>query len=459
MFVMVDLEFIANRLLDSDRQLARQKLVETYVMAKNLDPRLAAAFADAVLEEVALSRRKPRDPLVKRVLGTYTTGVNAGRFGVGSRGEGDFIVHRLIARIAHTANRHSRIKVVLEPVDHDDVGGVAIGGGQIVVGSIDGAHSRLSGYPFLMGFHAARAALRDVCVKGADPLFLVDDVHLADDGDVAKILEFVGGVAAVSEASGVPLVSGSTLRVGGDMVLGDRLVGAVGCVGYSTGHLTVRRHVSVGDQIIMTEGSGGGTISTTAIYSGRPDVALETLNLDFYFAVVALKKAGLFTRLHAVTDVTNGGLRGDLQGMADSCSVKILVDEEQVESMVNPMVLDMLRELGIDPLGLSLDSLLIFTPPRLTERVLGELSKNNIRAAVVGAVEKGGGCFGMRGGVERPLKPLFRESPYTKLKKLVGTDTPKAKKQMERSLERAARSIIRKKSRVVAQILSKHGGR
>ena len=43
---------------------------------------------------------------------------------------------------------------------------------------------------------------------------------LADDGDVAKIFDYTAGITTVGEAMGVPLVTGSTLRIGGDMVLG-----------------------------------------------------------------------------------------------------------------------------------------------------------------------------------------------------------------------------------------------
>src|SRR5579875_4110974 len=62
---MVDLEFLANRLLDSDRELAKTKLAEEYVLAKNMDKETASAFAEAVLEEVERSRRKPRTPFVR----------------------------------------------------------------------------------------------------------------------------------------------------------------------------------------------------------------------------------------------------------------------------------------------------------------------------------------------------------------------------------------------------------
>ena len=59
------------------------------------------------------------------------------------------------------------------------------------------------------------------------------------------------------------MVAGSTLRVGGDMVPGDRLVRAVGYRLLETPP-TARKRAEAGDVILLTEGSGGGTITTTA---------------------------------------------------------------------------------------------------------------------------------------------------------------------------------------------------
>ena len=128
-------------------------------------------------------------------------------------------------------------------------------------------HSRLSHFPFLAGFHVTRATLRDVYVMGAAPVALLSDIHVADDGDVAKIFDYTAGIAVVAEAMGVPLVTGSTLRIGGDMVLGDRMTGCVGAVGVAD-YLTARKETRPGDIILMTARAGGGTIATTALNSG-----------------------------------------------------------------------------------------------------------------------------------------------------------------------------------------------
>ena len=129
-----------------------------------------------------------------------------GEIGVGSRGAGDFFVHRKIAEIVSSTKSNAFIS----PSAQDDGGVVKaeVGSNDVyVTTAVDGIHSRLSEYPFLGGFHVSRATLRDVCVMGADPIAMLSDLHLADDGDVGKLFDFTAGVCAVSELVDVPLSS------------------------------------------------------------------------------------------------------------------------------------------------------------------------------------------------------------------------------------------------------------
>ena len=105
------------------------------------------------------------------------------------------------------------------------------------------------------------------------------DVHLGDDADVGKLFDFMAGISAIAELTNVPITAGSTLRIGGDMVIGNRLVGGIAAVGLAEGKILARRNIKKGDKILMTEGAGGGTITTTAIYSGNHDVIIETMNI------------------------------------------------------------------------------------------------------------------------------------------------------------------------------------
>jgi hydrogenase expression/formation protein len=287
---------------------------------------------------------------------------------------------------------------------------------------------------------------------GANPIAILSDLHLADDGDVGKLFDFTAGVCAVSELIDVPLVAGSTLRVGGDMVLGDRLVSAVGSVGVSEHPPTARKRAEVGDVILMTEGSGGGTITTTAIYHGMFDVVWETIDINFIKASEAIFNAGLLPEVHAMTDVTNGGLRGDAHEISNTTGLGLAFSEDKIRALINPKVLEMLEKLDIDPLGVSVDTLMIIAPEEVAEEAKKAISGVGVRISEIGQVDDSGVPRLLKDGGEEVLKPLFREAAYTKIKKIVGDDQPEDFQAMKEKVEKASQEAIKKKDKVVKMI-------
>ncbi len=374
-------------------------------------------------------------------------GVGMGEFGVGSRGTGDFFAHRQIARIIGKTSAEVGVDQM------DDAGAVSVGD-RFVCCTVDGMHSRLSDFPFLAGFHVTRATLRDVYVMGAEPLLLFSDVHVADDGDVAKVFDYTAGITAVGDSIGVPLIAGSTLRIGGDMVLGSRMTGCVGTVGVAR-HLTARRGLAPGDVLLMTEGAGGGTIATAALYSGHPEVVDRTINLQFLYACQALVESPVLDSVHAMTDVTNGGLRGDAHEMAATARCRIVVEEESVRPLVDPVVGELLDDLGIDPLGVSLDSLLIGAPPEAVPAIAGVIRGAGVRCAEIGRAEAGEpAAVLVTDGREADFSPRFREAAYTPLKRVVETRTGDVGAMRDR-VEAAALAAIEKKERVKARLAAR----
>lgn len=451
---MSDLEGLAKRLFlkGFSRSLILERLASEVTVFKDVAEQDAYAFAEAVLSEVEASLRALANKEVGWILRHPKSGATMHDLGVGCRGEGDFFVHQLLSEIADIG-----VARVLGPKAQDDAGIVGHEGRFIVV-AVDGTHSRLTEFPFIAGFHVTRAAMRDVYVKGAKPVALFTDLHLADDGDIGVLFDFMGGVRAVSQLSGVPLVAGSTLRVGGDMVIGTRFVSCVGAVGVIEREdmIAARRRIKPGDDVIMTEGAGGGTIATTAIYSGMPEVLLETLNIQFIEACEALRQSGLFSKIHAATDWTNGGLRGDCSEICRTVKVGMKIYEEKVRSLLNKKVLSMLDTLSIDYLGVSMDALLIFSPPEHTKEVLYTLKKVNVKCDVVGEViSDPARPILVSNGKETCLEPLYREAAYTKIKKLVGEEAPLRKEEFMASARRAALESLEKTKRVIELVTRK----
>ena len=374
------------------------------------------------------------------------SGVTMGNFGVGSRGSGDFFVHEKIASIIGKTT-------ALIGSDQLDDSGVVKANGDLIVVTVDGMHSRLSDFPFLAGFHVTRASLRDIYVMGAQPVALFSDIHLADDGDISKVFDYTAGIGAVADVMSVPLVTGSTLRVGGDVVIGDRLTGCVGAVGVASSKgLTARINARQGDIILLTEGAGGGTITATALYNGCSDVVKKTLNLKFLHACDKLLREGLVTKIHAMTDVTNGGIRGDAEEISKTAKVKLVFEEEKIRRLIDPDVLGMLDRLQIDYLGVSIDSLLIIVPPHLEAEVKAALN-GIIRVDEIGYVEPGRGAEALHGSERVAVKPKFRESAYTPVKKVVGESADDQHiEQMRTKINSAAERARAKKEQMVAYL-------
>jgi len=436
----MDIEGYARRMLERmDEKDVKVLLAERIAEIKGWSLERAMRWAEAVIVEVknAYSRSN-------WLLDYHRSGVTMGEFGVGSRGKGDFYVHEKIAEVIGNSG------AVVSSRDLDDAGVVRFGDFYISV-AVDGIHSRLSEFPFIAGFHVTRAAMRDVFVMGAEPVAVFSDIHVADDGDVSKIFDHIAGITAVCDATNVPLVSGSTLRIGGDMVIGERMTGGVGCVGVSK-HITPRKNAREGDVILLTEGAGGGTVATTAIYYGMHDVVEETVNLDFIKAAKAIFRADLVRKIHSMTDVTNGGIRGDAEEIAKVSNKALIFDYDKVKNCVNPRVLKMLEELEIDFMGVSIDSLMVICDPDTAKLVKNAIKKTGVKVEEVGWVESGRGAFVIEDGKVREIKPRFRESAYTPLKKVVGEETPPNFEEMKRRIDEAVIKALEKKKKVLELI-------
>ena len=421
------------------RGLAREEiertLAERILEVRNIPLDSAMRISQAVVEEAERT-------LCER----ERSGVTMGNFGVGSRGSGDFYLHEKIATVIGKTS-------AIVGSDQLDDSGVVRAKGDLIVVTVDGMHSRLSDFPFLAGFHVTRASLRDIYVMGARPVALFSDIHLADDGDVSKVFDYTAGIGAVADVMNVPLVTGSTLRVGGDVVIGDRLTGCVGAVGVASDQgLTARINAREDDVILMTEGAGGGTITATALYNGCSDVVKQTLNLKFLHACDRLLRDGLVTKIHAMTDVTNGGIRGDAEEISKTAHVKLVLEEEKIRRLIDPTVLTMLDDLQIDYMGVSIDSLLIVAPAQLEAEIKSTLN-GVIKVDQVGHVESGTGAEALRDGKRVTITPKFRESAYTPVKKVVGEHADDQEiQQMRARVDLAAARALSKKEQMITYL-------
>lgn len=460
---MSDLEGLTRNLIKKgySEQDIIDRIVQEYHDFKDIDNSLAIKYAKAIFEECQKSDiSSVANPFIKELLDINNANVTIGKQGVGCRGAGDFFVHKLIAELSETDK-----KPFLAPTSLDDAGAIRLSSitsfngkryghyDLIVASKMEGIHSRLSDFPFICGFHVTRAALRDLYVKGAKPISIMVDVHLGDDADVGKLFDFMSGVSTIAELTNVPITAGSTLRIGGDMVIGNRLVGGIAAVGLAKRKLLARRNIKNGDRILMTEGGGGGTITTTAIYSGNHEVVKETMNIKFLEACEIVLNSNYINEIRAMCDVTNGGLRGDLYEINYEANCGVNIFKEKVRNLVNPIVLDMLEKVGVDYLGVSLDALLIFCSESVSEKIIGDLKRKNIRCDEIGYVDDSNQVFlTYEEKKKKEILPKFRESAYTKIKQEIGEETPESLKNMEKNIENSALKALNKRKKIIKYI-------
>jgi hydrogenase expression/formation protein len=200
-------------------------------------------------------------------------------------------------------------------------------------------------------------------------------------------------------------------------------------------------------KILMTKGNGGGTVATTAIYNGIPEIINETLKIDDVLTAFKINTE-FIDKVEAMTDVTNGGIRGDALEISEMSNLSFIIDQEKFLSLINKKVLDMFNSLEIDPLGVSIDSLLIFTQYDDLEK---ELNKEGLEVKTIGYVDeyKGYPILTTEG---KKLEPNFRESPYTPIKKIIGNYSPYTLDEIKRYLEKAYNNAIAKKQEVLKNL-------
>ena len=124
---------------------------------------------------------------------------------------------------------------------------------------------------------------------------------------------------------------------------------------------------------------------------------------------------------------------------------------------MNQKVLSLLEKTGIDYLGVSIDSLLIFVDEANSKRVLSVLSKAGVEACEVGTALDSGGATLITAKGKIDLSVKYRESAYTKVKQVIGEEAPPDAKAMKQRIEKAAIESEKKKDYVKNLINGKRG--
>ena len=261
-----------------------------------------------------------------------------------------------------------------------------------------------------IGRLAVCGTVNDLLMSGARPAYLTAGYILEEGLEINDLRRIAGSMAGTAKEAGVQIVTGDT------KVVEPVDPGSPGLMINTAGAGFIDENVSIsagcirqGDTVIVSGNLGD---HHAAILGSRMSIKNNILSdaAPLVDMVSGLMDSGI--SIHAMRDITRGGLATVLNELAASAGVHILLDEKSVP--VSEEVSGFCRILGLDPLYMGNEGKCVFfLPPGETDRALGIIKKSRYgeNAAVIGSVTDGTQGVTMRTSIggEKTVRPLFGE--------------------------------------------------
>lgn len=274
-----------------------------------------------------------------------------------------------------------------------------------------------------IGYYVVNVNANDIATSGGRPRWFLATALLPENtATEAMVAELFAQISTACEDLGVALVGGHTeITYGLDrpIVVG-QMLGEV-----SRDGLITPDGLQPGDAIIVTKAvplEGTALIAREKagelIAAGLTEDSLERcarMLFDPGISVVTDARIAVGAGdVHAMHDPTEGGLSTGLWELAEAAGVGLRIDAEAVPVLEEGRVV--CEYYGLDPLGLiASGSLLVGCAPADAEGIIGALSEQGIRAAIIGhAMEVDAGVLLLRNGVLDPM-PRYDQDELTRI--------------------------------------------
>lgn len=256
-----------------------------------------------------------------------------------------------------------------------------------------------------IGRLAVCGTVNDLLMRGAHPRYLTAAFIIETGTEIETLEKIAASMAEAAKEAGVTVVAGDTKVIEGS---GGVYVNTTG-----VGFVDEKTDISAancreGDAILLS-----GTLGDhhAALLSARMGIqnSIASDAAPLCEMVAALLAEGV--RVHALRDVTRGGLGSILNELADASHVKMQIEECALP--VSPEVKAFCRLLGLDPLYMGNEGKLIAIIHAEDAERAREIMcqcRYGANAAVIGKVEQGEGVtMRTRLGGERRVSVLYGE--------------------------------------------------
>lgn len=236
-----------------------------------------------------------------------------------------------------------------------------------------------------IGRLAVCGTVNDLLMRGAVPKYITSAFIIEEGADTKDLKLIAASMAQAAKEAGVQVVAGDTKVINGN---GGIYINTAG-VGFIDG-ADYASHKCCEDDVIIVSGSMGD--HHAAILSHRMGIKNDILSdvAPLCQMVSALKESG--TEIHAMRDITRGGLGTVLNELADASEKCFEINEDAIP--VNPQVKAFVKLLGINIMHMGNEGKLVcIVAAKDADKALSAIkqSKYGENAAIVGRVSTGSG--------------------------------------------------------------------
>ena len=228
--------------------------------------------------------------------------------------------------------------------------------------------------------------VNDLLMRGAVPKYITCGFILEEGADTDNLVRIARSMAETALEAGVAIVAGDTKVIGGK---GGIYINTSGVGFVPEGCDISSVNLKPKDAVILSGNLGD---HHAAILSHRMGIenTIQSDNAPLNEMVMGLINSGV--NVHAMRDVTRGGLGTVLNELADASECMVCIEEKLIP--MDRQVEALSKLLGLNPLHMGNEGkLLAVVPEGEAEKALGIIRKSRYgeNAAVIGYVEEGRG--------------------------------------------------------------------
>jgi hydrogenase expression/formation protein HypE len=236
-----------------------------------------------------------------------------------------------------------------------------------------------------IGSLAVHGTVNDLAMMGARPHYLSASFILEEGLPIDTLGQIVQSMAAAARTAGIRVVTGDTKVVerghGDGLYINTNGVGII-----PPGINPTPNRITPGDVLLVNGPLGDHGVAIMSLRAGlqfETEIVSDSAPLNGLVAEIL----AIYPHIHAMRDLTRGGLAAAANELARDAEVGLEIDEPAVP--IQPAVASACEMLGLDPLHVANEGkLLAIVPPELGEGVLATMQNHPLgqQAAIIGQV-------------------------------------------------------------------------